>query len=59
VITIKYDQKGTRKCFESSLRSRRGVYSITVQAGEPEEIMQVEVANDRQPESAGDVQEKK
>jgi len=41
VITIKYDQKTARKCYESSLKSKRGTYSITVQVGELEEIMQV------------------
>ena len=58
VITIKYDQKTTRKCYESSLKSKRGTYSIIVQAGEPEEIVDVGVANERQPGPAGEVQEK-
>jgi len=45
------------KCYESSLKSRRGVYSTTIQAGgELEEIMQAEVANERRPVATGEVQ---
>jgi len=58
VITIKYDHKATRKCYESSLKSRRGVYSITVQVGELEEITQAEIGSERRPGPAGEVQEK-
>jgi len=39
VITVKSYQKTTRKCYETSLKSKRGTYSITVQGGEPEEIV--------------------
>jgi len=56
VITIKYDQKTTRKCYESSLKSRRRTHSITTQAGEPEVIMQAEVANERKLRPVGEVQ---
>jgi len=28
LITIKSDQKAARKCYKSSLKSRRGVYSV-------------------------------
>ena len=58
VITIKSYQKTTRKFYESSLKSKRETYSITVQAGELEEIMQAEVASERRPGPAGEVQEK-
>jgi len=30
VITIKVDQKTERKCYESSLKNRRGTYAITI-----------------------------
>jgi len=58
VITIKYDQKTARKCYESNLKSRRGTYSIIVQKGEPKELMQAEVASKRRPGTVGEVQEK-
>jgi len=58
LIIIKSDQKAMRKCYESNLKSRRGVYSIIVQARESEEIMQTEVASERQPGLAGEVWEK-
>ena len=35
LITIKFDQKMARKCYESCLKNRRGTYAITVQAGKP------------------------
>jgi len=34
VITIKSGQKTTRKCYASSLKSKRGTYLITVQVEE-------------------------
>jgi len=35
IIMIKANQKMARKCYESSLKKRRGTYTITVQ---PEEL---------------------
>jgi len=35
VITIKSDQKAIRNCYESSLKSRMGLYSVIVQVREP------------------------
>jgi len=57
VITINSDQKTARKCYESSLKIKRRTYLITVQAGEPEEIVQAEVTSERRPRPAGEVQE--
>jgi len=36
-----------RKCYKSSLKSKRGTYSITVQAGGLEEIVEAGVASER------------
>jgi len=58
VITLKFNQKTTRKCYESSLRNRRGIYAITVQAGEPKWMVGVEVINDMQFGPAEEVQER-
>jgi len=29
VITIKYDQKEAKKCYENSLKTKRGVFAVT------------------------------
>jgi len=47
LITIKADQKTTRKCYESNLKNQRETYAITIQAGEPEWIAEVDVINER------------
>jgi len=48
VITIKYDQKATKKCYENSLKTKRGVCMVT----------RVEVAREDQPEPAEEVLER-
>ena len=58
VIIIKYDQKAVRKCYENSLKNRRGVCTITVQVRKLEDITRAEVTNERRPRPAGEVQEK-
>ena len=55
LITIKFDQKMARKCYESSLKNRRGTYTITVRAREPKWIAEVEVASERRPGPAEEV----
>jgi len=50
-------ESATRKFYESSLKSKRA-YSIIVQAGEPEDIVQDGVVNKRQPGPTGEVLEK-
>jgi len=46
VITIKSDQK-TRESATRVLKNRKGTYTITVQAREPEWIAEAKVANER------------
>jgi len=58
VITIKVDQKTTRKCYESSLKNRRTTYAITIQVGEPGWIAETYVINERRPEPTREVQER-
>ena len=55
VIIIKSDQKVARKCYENSLKSRRGVCTVTVQAREPEVITHAKVTNERRLEPANEV----
>jgi len=47
VITIKSDQKTTRKCYKRSLKCRRRMYSIAAKAVEPEEIMEAGITSER------------
>jgi len=58
VITKNSDQKTIRKCYKSSLKNRRGTYAITIQAGEPGWIAEVEAINERRPGLAGEVRER-
>jgi len=58
VIVIKSDQKAVRKCYENSLKNKRGICVVVAQSQGPEGITRVEIASERQPEPAGEVQEK-
>jgi len=55
VIIIKFGQKAVRKCYENSLKNKRGVCTVTVQARMPEVITRDEVTNERGPGLAGEI----
>jgi len=60
VITIKLDQKEAKRCYENSLKTKRGVFMVTIRAPSLEgvthaEITRAEIARERRPEPAGDV----
>jgi len=44
VITIKSDQKVTKKCYDNSLKTRRGVCAISAQLQEVEGVTRAEIA---------------
>jgi len=44
VITIKFDQKATKKCYENSLKMKRGVCSVTSQPQREEGVVRAEMA---------------
>jgi len=48
----------TRKCYESSLKNRRGTYAVTIQPEELGWIAKAEISNKKQPGPAGEVQER-
>jgi len=58
VIIIKFDQKAARKCYDNSLKNRRGVCTVTIQPQMPEVITGDEVTNERRPGPVGEVHEK-
>ena len=54
VITIKLDQKEAKRCYENSLKTKRGVFMVTTRAPSeegvaPPEIVRVEIARERRP----------
>jgi len=55
VITIKSDQKEVKKCYENSLKTRRGLFAVTTQPPREEGVIRAEIARERQPEPAEDV----
>jgi len=55
VIVIRYDQKATRKCYENSLKNKRGICVVTDQPQGPEGITRVENTSERRPEPTGEV----
>jgi len=55
VITIKSDQKAAKKCYKNSLKTKRGVCA---QPQEVERVTRAEIAQERRPEPAGEVQER-
>ena len=58
MITIKSDQKEAKKCYENSLRTKRGVFVVTTQPPREEGVTRSEVARDRRPEPAEEVLER-
>ena len=63
VITIKSDQKEAKRCYENSLKTKRGMFMVATRAPseegvDPVEIARVEVAWERRPKPAGDVLER-
>ena len=58
VITIKSDQKEAKKCYENSLKTKRGVFAVTTQPPREEGVTRAEIARERKPEPAEDVSER-
>jgi len=59
VITIKSDQKEAKRCYENSLKTKRGVFMVTTRDPSEEGVARAEIARERRPEPAGDVLERK
>ena len=64
MITIKSNQKKAKRCYENSLKTKRGVLMVTTRAPSeerviPSEITRVEIARERRPELVGEVLERK
>jgi len=47
VIVIRSDQKAARKCYEKSLKNKRGICVVVVQPLGPEGTTRVEIARER------------
>ena len=58
VITIKFDQNEAKMCYENSLKTKRGVFTVTTQPPREEGVTCAEIARERRPEPAEDVLEK-
>jgi len=58
VIIIKSDQKAARKCYENSLKSRRGICLVTAQAQGPGVTIRAEATSEGRPKPAGEVRER-
>ena len=58
MITIKFDQKKAKRCYENNLKPKRGVYAVTTQPPREEGVTHVEIARERRPEPAKEVLEK-
>ena len=58
VVTIMSDQKDTKKCYENSLKTERGMFTVTTQPPREEGVTRVEIARERRPKPAEDVLER-
>ena len=58
VITIKSDKKEAKRCYENSLKTKRGVFTVTTRAPSEERVARAEIARERRPELVGDVLER-
>ena len=59
MITIKSDQKEAKKCYENSLKTKRGVFAVTTQPPREEGVTRAEIARERRLKLAEDVLERK
>ncbi|XP_068504342.1 uncharacterized protein [Phaseolus vulgaris] len=44
VITIKSDQKEAKKCYENNLKTKRGVFAVTIRSPSEDGVTRVEIA---------------
>ena len=58
VITIKSNQKEAKKCYENSLKTKRGVFAVTTKPPREEGVTRAEIAWERRPEPAEEVLER-
>jgi len=58
VITVKYDQKEAKRCYENNLKTTRGVCAVTTQPPREEGVTCVKIARERRSELAKDVLER-
>ena len=58
VITIKFDQKEAKNCYENSLKTKRGVFVVITQPPREEGVTRAEITRERRPEPAEDVLER-
>ena len=58
VITIKSDHKEARKCYENSLKTKRGVFVVTTQPPREKAVTRTEIARERRPEPIEEVLER-
>ena len=47
MITIKSNQKEAKKCYENSLKMKRGVFAIATQLPREEGVTRAEIAQER------------
>ena len=57
VITIKFDQKEAKKCYENSLKTKRRVFVVTTQPPREEWVTRTGITRERRPEPAEDMLE--
>ena len=58
VITIKSYQKEAKKCYENTLKTKRGVFTVTTQPPREEGVTRADIARERRPEPIEEVLER-
>ena len=58
MITIKSDQREAKKCYENSLKTKRGVFSVTTRPPREDGVTREEIVQENRPKPAGGVVEK-
>ena len=58
VITIKFDQREAKKCYENNLKMKRGVFFVTTRPPREDRVTHEEIIQENRPEPAGCVVEK-
>ena len=58
VVIIQSDQQETKRCYESNLKTKRGVFMVTERPPSRDGDARAESARERRPEPAGDIVER-
>ena len=58
IITIRLDQKEAKRCYENSLKTKKGLFTVTTRTPGEEGVARAKIARERRPEPMRDILER-